>query len=137
MKKRSKLNIVVFLLAFLSINTYANNLSNVSFDISNYIGSSLPKANDIVVAFTYDTSEAHPGVAMYDNGPYGHRFRPFSIKTDSKMISVTQAQVAYNMGLYESYLVDTSCKNIAVIPTDNTQFIYFNLDKENKLISCN
>ena len=136
MKKRSKLNIVVFLLAFLSINTYANNLSNVSFDISNYIGSQLPKAKDVVVAFTYNTAEAHPGVAMYDNGPYGHRFRPFSIKTDSKTVSVTQAQVAYFMGLYESYLVDTSCKNITVVPSDGTQFVYFNLDIENKLLSC-
>jgi hypothetical protein len=137
MKKNAKVNILLLLLASLSINTYANNPSNVSFDISNYIGTSLPKAKDVVVAFTYNAAEAHPGVAMYQDGKYGHMWRPFSIKTDSKTVSVTQAQVAYNMGLYESYLVDTSCKNIAVIPTDNTQFIYFNLDMENKLLSCN
>jgi hypothetical protein len=136
MQTKSKFNILLFsALAIFSITSHAYNPKRVTFDMDY---KAVPDdASNIVVAFIYDSSEGYnPGVIMYKNDQYGHQLKPFPIKTDSKYISITRAEVEYDRMLHTKYRVDVSCNNIPVLNGDSNQDVYFKLDIENRILSC-
>jgi hypothetical protein len=132
---RKKVNVLLLnMLTIFSITAHANDPNRIEFDISN---KDLPANFEAIVAFIYETSGSYtPGVVRIKEAPGNHHQQPFSIKTESKFISVTHAEVTFNGSLHQKYQINSNCANMRVLDGDSTQFIFFNIDLRNRELSC-
>jgi hypothetical protein len=142
---RNIIVLIVSLLAIFSISAQASLPGRVAFDLTgkDLAGNKIPMNSEVVMAFTYDATDTNnPGVVRYKDDSHSSFTRwPFNIKTDSKTISITRAEVQYKSGVFKKYQIEPSCHNIEIPDLkiddrDSIFFVYINLDIINNILSC-